>query len=135
MPFDVKVTTRLNLSRPSLDNFLNSPDGDVGRELSKRGRIIVTAAKRQVGVDTGRLRESISMRHERVGAFQQIVITANASHALVHHEGSRPHVITPNGPNLLRFQSKGRVIYTKEVLHPGTKPNKFLSDNLHLAFV
>ena len=31
------------------------------------------------------------------------------------------------------FASKGNVIYTTSVNHPGTKPNRYLTDNLYLA--
>lgn len=135
MSMGFRTNTRLNLNQSALDHFLNDPDGDVGQSLKKRGRIVVAAAKRQVGVDTGALRESIRMIHTRIGPYQEIHIGSDNDIALIHHEGTRPHDIVPNGPNLMRFQSRGRIVYSAHVLHPGTKPNRFLSDNLPLAIV
>jgi hypothetical protein len=41
--------------------------------------------------------------------------------------GSKRHVITPKHAKVLRFvASSGRVVFTKRVNHPGTKPNNFL---------
>lgn len=122
---------RLTIYRPVLDHMLNSPDGDVGRYLAARGRLVVLAAKRQVGADTGALRASITMIHTRSAGGQYLKIGSNNKVALVHHQGSRPHLITPrNQQGMLRFQAGGRVIYTRRVMHPGTRPNRYLSDNL-----
>lgn len=127
--------TNVKIYEPELDHYLNAPDGEVGKYLAARGRAMVIAAKRQVGVDTGELRESIHMIHERVGRTQQLWIGSTVGHALEHHEGTRPHVITPNTQPMLRFSSGGRVIYTRRVLHPGTRPNHYLSDQLVLVRV
>lgn len=137
MPITVGFTmdTSLRINRGTLDTFLNSPRGEVGRELVKRGRLIVRAAKRDVGVDTGKLRESIYMIHSRVGAYQQIWIGSDSDIALMHHEGTRPHAINARGPQMMRFSSQGRMVYTRHVNHPGTRPNNFLSDNLRLAYL
>ena len=119
--------------RSALDQFLNSPNGDVGKNLAKRGRLIVIAAKRQVGVLTAELRDSIHMIHQRVGGEQQLWIGSDNDIALIHHEGSRPHAISARGPGVMRFSSRGRMVYAREVMHPGTAPNRYLSDNLPLA--
>ncbi len=37
-------------------------------------------------------------------------------------EGTRPHPIVPRNATVLRFPAGGRVVYTKRVNHPGTKP-------------
>jgi hypothetical protein len=119
--------------RPAaLDNLLHEPSGTVGRHLAAVGRRIVAAAKQQVGVDTGRLKNSIHMRHVRAGVGQFIEVGSPVKHALVHHEGSRPHLIVPNRAQVLRFTSGSRVIYTHTVRHPGTRPNRYLTDNLYL---
>jgi hypothetical protein len=118
--------------RKELDTLLNSPLGLVGRHLAAKGRKIVVAAKAQVGVDTGRLRASIHMRHLRSAAGQYIEVGSSVRHALAHHEGTRPHMIVPNRARVLRFSAGGRVVYTHMVRHPGTRPNKYLTDNLYL---
>lgn len=118
--------------RGPLDNLLNSPRGEVGRYLFERGTRILVAAKGQVGVKTGRLKASINMRQYRSVGGQSLKVGSPLNYALMHHEGTRPHIITPDRAEILRFSSRGRVVYTRVVRHPGTKPNKYLADNLYL---
>jgi hypothetical protein len=118
--------------RGPLDNMLNSPRGEVGRYLAERGTRVLIAAKAQVGVKTGKLKASINMRQYRSVGGQSLKIGSPLSYALIHHEGTRPHIITPDRAEFLRFSSRGRVVYTRVVRHPGTKPNKYLADNLYL---
>ena len=123
----------LILYKPVLDYVLNDPKGDVGRYLNKLGRILVIAARKQVGVDTGLLRASIHMNHFRNGLGQYIWIGSEDPIALMHHEGTKPHIILPKRHEFLRFSSGGRVIYSRVVNHPGTRPNRYLSDSLILV--
>jgi hypothetical protein len=119
--------------RPAeIDTLLNSPAGTVGKHLAAVGHQIMIAAKQQVGVDTGRLKNSIHMRHFRSGVGQLIEVGSPVKYALLHHQGTRPHLITPNRAQVLRFTAGSRVIYTHQVKHPGTRPNRYLTDNLYL---
>jgi hypothetical protein len=118
---------------PVMDYVLNNPAGMVGRHLANRGRMIVVAAKAQVGVSTGRLKASIHMRHSRDMRGQYVKIGSNLNYARIHHEGTKPHLIVANRAQVLRFTSGGRVVYTRAVKHPGTRPNKYLTDNLYIA--
>jgi hypothetical protein len=95
--------------------------------------MMTLGAKQQVGFKTGKLRQSINMVHLRDGLSQYLKIGSNVEYALAHHEGTRPHIITPNDANILRFSAGGRVIYTHKVNHPGTRPNKYLSDQLPMV--
>lgn len=115
------------------DFVLNNPAGMVGRHLANRGRSIVVAAKAQVGVNTGRLKASIHMRHSRDLRGQYVKIGSNLNYARIHHEGTKPHLIVANRAQVLRFTAGGRVVYTRAVKHPGTRPNKYLTDNLYIA--
>lgn len=117
----------------ALDFMLNNPQGDVGKYLRKRGRWIVAAAQRQVGVQTGALRQSIHSRSLRDARSQYLWVGSEQSHALMHHEGTRPHEIVPREAPVLRFTAGSRIIYTRHVMHPGTRPNKYLSDQLYLV--
>lgn len=123
---------KLNLYRTELDRFTNDPAGPVGVAFATRGRLIVAMAKQLVGVSTGRLRNSIHMRHSRALYGQKLEIGSTVSYALAHHEGTKPHEITPNQAPILRFSSGGRIIYTHHVNHPGTKPNKYLTIPMRL---
>jgi hypothetical protein len=123
------IITRLD--RTQLDFMTKHPEGEVGRWLGKRAELIAIAARAQVGRRTGRLASSIHIRYSRTVYGQSIKIGSDLHYALLHHEGTRPHLITGrNGP--LRFSVKGRIVYTHAVIHPGTKPNRYLTDNLRL---
>ena len=127
------MATSTIVFRPrAIDHLLNDPYGPVGRYLFVRGRAIMAGAKSQVGVKTGRLKASIHMRQERAAFGQELRVGSPLSYALMHHEGTRPHIITPNRAKVLRFTSGGRVIYTHAVRHPGTRPNRYLTDYLYL---
>jgi hypothetical protein len=121
------------IRKAELDFMLNNPSGDVGRYLARKGRMIKMAAMAQVGVRTGALRASIHMRHLRDSRGQFVKIGSSLNYALAHHEGTKPHLITPNRAQVLRFTRGSTVVYAHSVMHPGTKPNKFLTDNLGLV--
>jgi hypothetical protein len=116
-----------------LDRYLNHPEGQVGRYLARRGRMIEAAARRQVGVRTGALRASIHMRHFRDSRGQYVKIGSPLNYALLHHEGSRPHMIYPDRSPVLRFARRGTIVFAHAVRHPGTKANRYLTDNLGLV--
>lgn len=120
------------IRKPALEFLLDSPSGSVGRHLAKKGAMISIAAKAQVGVRTGALRASIHMRHLRDSRGQYIRVGSPLNYALAHHEGTKPHKITPKRAQVLRFTRGSTVVYAHSVMHPGTKPNKFLTDNLGL---
>lgn len=130
--FDYRVMS-VKIDKPALDHFLNDPSGAVGAHMNKRGLTFVAAAKAQVGVDTGALRSSIRMIHTRSGKGQYLRIGSDNEIALMHHNGTRPHSINPRQQHgLLRFSAGGRTIYTRHVNHPGTRPNRYLTDNLRV---
>ena len=125
---------KITWNETALDYLLRNPAGPVGRDLSKRGNRVLAAARIQVGVDTENLRKSLKVVHERSvrGQFVKVGSTT-VKYALMHHEGTRPHIITPKRAQVMVFESKGQVIYATRVRHPGTKANRYLSDNLYLA--
>lgn len=122
--------------QPQVNFLLKESRGAVGSHLMSRGRLIVTAAKVQVGVKTGRLKKSIQINYQKMPQGPRVKIGSNVSYALLHHEGSRPHVIVAKPPKMLKFNSKsGKTIFTKSVNHPGTRPNRYLSDHLKIAIL
>jgi hypothetical protein len=123
----------LIIDKSDLDKALNSPNGDVGKHLYKQALLIQAAAKRQVGVRSGALRSSISINRGRDSRGLFVEVGSKLPHARAHHEGTKPHLITPNNRKMLRFTSKGRIIFARQVRHPGTRANKYLSDNLRLV--
>lgn len=139
MPTPVVLTFRSG----EMDKLLKSPEGVVGKSLKRRATGVQKLAKIQVGVDTGALKRSITVYpHKRTSYGQKIKVGSPLPYALLHHDGSPPHVITPKPPNtVLRFpdrrsgSKKGAVVYSVKVNHPGTKPNRYLMDNLSIVRV
>lgn len=120
---------------PELDFLLNSREGAVGRDITRRANAVMVAAKVQAGVGTGALKLSIGKNFERTPLGPVVLVGSPLSHALRHHEGTRPHLIVAKPSQVLKFRSKGVTVFTKMVKHPGTKPNRFLTDNLPLALL
>jgi hypothetical protein len=120
-------------NRAGMEYLLRSPNGPVGKDLRQRGIRVLTGAKAQVGVRTGALRASLHMRHFSDTRGQYVRVGSNLNYARLHHDGSIPHIIKPNRKHTLKFQTKGQIIFAHVVKHPGTKPNRYLTDNLRLA--
>lgn len=122
-------TTRRNYG--VLNFIAKSPNGPVGLDLIKRAKRVQRHAKMQVPIRTGRLKRSIKVyKHERYVNGQGIRIGTSVPYASFVHDGTKPHLIIPNNKRALKFTKKGQVIITKRVNHPGTRPNRFLADNV-----
>jgi len=116
--------------RSAMRQMLRGPGGLVYNEIEKRTRRANTFAKAQVGKDTRELYRSISYRITAGSGNVLGVVSANNKIALMHHNGTRPHIIAARRAQTLRFKSRGKIVYAKVVRHPGTRPNKFLTDSL-----
>ena len=129
--------------------LLESEQGPVYRDLMKRGRRVQKEAKERVGVykphpndplagyrkrRPGTLRDSIVVRRLRTEGGSDLVVAVGSEDkiAMIHHEGTIPHQIRARRvPNLVFYSPAfGRVIRKPSVQHPGTKPNRFLTDSL-----
>jgi len=121
-----------------LDIFLNRPFGEFGLYLRSRTIAFGIAAKRQVGIRTGELMSSIfQQKHEKTPYGQMIKVGSRLPYAYYHHEGTMPHIIRGRRINsrrrrTLRFTRGGVVVFRRAVMHPGTRPNRYLSDNLFI---
>jgi len=133
----------------ALQTLLESTNGPVVRDLLRRGARVKARAQTLVGVyepppdpqlrrprRPGTLRDSIVVRLARGGRWGvAAIVGSNDPIALWHHEGTVPHRIVPVRKKWLRFYWKrvGAVVYLKGVNHPGTKPNRFLTNALPAA--
>lgn len=115
--------------------MLRSPDGVVGRDLMRRATAVQMAARRQAGVSSGRLRRSIVKRGPSGNDRKCLTMTVGSTldYALLHHEGTSAHTIVPVHAKRLHFKVGGVDVFATVVHHPGTKPNRYLSDNLREA--
>lgn len=116
-------------------NMLHSPTGMVGASMTKRALRVQAQAKRRVGVRTGLLRDSIKFTVVPTVYGVKVKLGSDKKYALLHHEGTRRHVILPVKAQALVFRSGGRLIVTNKVNHPGTKPNRYLTDSIRLALI
>lgn len=122
---------RIRWRETNLERVLNSEGGLVGRHLRVKGQKIVSLAKSQAGKRTGALRASIHVsKRGRYVAGQYIQVGSYVPHAAAHHEGTRPRVIIPQKRRVLRFFVKGVLVFRPVVLHPGTRPNRYLVDSM-----
>lgn len=121
------------LDRLSFENLTESPKGMVGNYLRRRAIVLQGLARKQVGVKSGALKKSIRYKVVRDGQGLVATVGSNNRIALMHHKGTKAHIITPRRAQVLRFYSHGRIVYSKLVHHPGTRPNKYLTDNLARA--
>jgi hypothetical protein len=120
--------------KPVIDSMLRGPSGLVARHLHDIGRDIQTRAKRLVGIKTGRLRNSIRVNPRTTSLGEQAVeVGSKLKYAYVHHEGSRPHLIVPVKRTHLKFRAGARIVYTKMVRHPGTRPNRYLTNAMRIV--
>lgn len=125
---------KVEFIEPNFTNATKGPNGTVGRWLRGRAKVAIFKAQAQVGKDTGALAKSIKHELKTVRNGVEVSIFSNNRIALIHHEGTRPHLIEPkNGGPLVFIGSRthSRVV-TNLVRHPGTKPNRYLSDQLRV---
>lgn len=120
-------------NEPALFHLLQDPSGDVGRHMFSRGVMIASAARAKVGKRTGALAASINISQKPTRTGQDMTIGSPLSYAYMHHEGTRPHIIRADAGGLLRFSSRGRIVYSRAVMHPGTRPNRYLSSFLYMV--
>lgn len=121
-------TSTVRIDESGVNELFHSDRGDVRRHMNKLLDQIVFLSRRKVGKRTRRLEHSIGKRllNTPNGLYGEVAATNHI--ALIHHEGTRPHVIRATHGKMLRFKQGGRVVYAKQVFHPGTRPNHFLTD-------
>lgn len=129
------TVTLQNYSPAQADIFrvFNDDRGPVIPHMKRIARVVTAAAKRQVGKDTRELERSIHWNLQRYGGLPEVWIGTYNKIAYLHHEGTRPHEISARNGTFLRFSAKGRMVYDRTVMHPGTPANRFLTDNIYLA--
>jgi hypothetical protein len=135
------------ISGAALDEILRSTDGPAVRNMMQRGEKLKDLARAQIplghvhgGSGYGNLRDSVVMRiMTPPGSNGMPIVVVGSTHpiALIHHEGTRPHMIRPRYKKALRFPGATGGgygwIFSKWVAHPGTRPNRYLTDNLPAA--
>jgi len=125
----------VRLNERGLYTVLKSQRGPVAAHIREIGRQTTVTAKLLAGMRTGRLKRSIKMTRDRTMTGEYAVLVgADVRHALVHHQGARPHVITPRSPSgMLVFRGRRGTVITSRVNHPGHRANNYLTRALEMA--
>lgn len=89
-------------------------------DVQVSARSAMARAKRNVPVDTGRLRDSIEVR--RRGPMNY-AIGSDVAYAAYVEKGTAPHVITGDP---LHFYADGEEVFATRVEHPGTPAQPYL---------
>jgi hypothetical protein len=80
---------------------------------------------------TGHLAQSIVKEIDEDG---NATLRALASYAVYVENGTAPHEIRPANASVLAFQAMGgKMVFTKLVRHPGTRPNPFMQHAVDAA--
>lgn len=135
------ASVRVVLNGAALAAFLRGPNGPVYADMIRRGQRVQDAAKAQIrlghvhgGSGRPNLRDTLVKRVVQTTDSFQILIGSESPIALIHHNGTRAHTIVPKKAKMLAFSTTSKVVvFAKIVHHPGTKPNRFLTDNLSKA--
>lgn len=135
---------QVDFNETGMFHTFQSWEGPVGRHVAGKSEQLASLARVSAGFDTGELVGSIGVnygRHEtssdlesKVGANPHSP-SPKTGYAFWHHEGTWPHWIRPKNPSgVLKFVSRGMVVYARRVWHPGTTPNRFLTRWLRTLF-
>jgi hypothetical protein len=144
-------------SPAALEEYVRSPSGPVFQFMMRGADRVVAAARNQIRLGHVRgggaaalshgsqvthlnLRDTIVKRVISVGGLPVIKVGSDSDHALFVHDGTKPHIIRPKKPGgVLVFPGAtaagpNGLVFARIVHHPGTKPNRYLTDNLRLVF-
>lgn len=132
-----------------LAEVLKGPQGPVYRDLMVKGnrvlnRARIEAPRSQAGPavpnqyrrgkrrQPGDLARGQVMRVGTFGGQPAVFVGTQDPVGLYVHEGTQAHLILPrSGKRLVFFWPKaGRVVYLKQVHHPGNRPNRWLLRSL-----
>jgi hypothetical protein len=132
------------------DHEFKSWTGVVGQYVAKKTEVVAVVARAEApspgdpphgrsgfNYSTGELAAGIRTSFDHwVNRDLESQVVAIPEHALMVHEGTRPHVILPRkAPKLVFFWArKGHVVSLGGVNHPGTQPDPFLVKGLEYAF-
>lgn len=112
-------------------------DQDLSRNLDKRASRVQMGMRFRVRVRSGKLISTIRKNPGMNASTQYVDILAGgrgAPYVMIEHDGSRPHIIRARRRKALRIPvGGGRVIFRRQVRHPGTVGTHFMTRSLPLA--
>lgn len=94
---------------------------ETDKSRKKHAYMIERMAKGKVAVDSSRLKNSITTKHDGNAS----IIGTNVVYAMAREFGSRAYVITPKKAEFLRFKGRdGNWVFVKKVNYPAGKGKK-----------
>lgn len=122
---------QLNVSIPDLNQVLNQIENHMDARLNGIKRVIVESAATIEGTaislapeDEGNLKNSINTDISNSGLTANV--SASAEYAPHVEFGTDPHVIRAQPGRTLAFEVDGKMVFRKQVNHPGTKAQPFM---------
>jgi hypothetical protein len=120
------------------ERWVNDPGQPIRRDQRRRAGNVQQYQLRRAPRRSGRLVSTSRKRDGRLGPLRpyiDVIIGRNGETDYLGYIlfGTHAHVIRaiPNRPNAhLRFVAGGRIVYAREVMHPGTRANNFVRDSL-----
>lgn len=105
----------------------------VRRSMTRRTKRVAALARATAPTQTGRLKRSIKSTMK--GSTGEVSVGGpGVPYASPVIFGARPHIIRPKKKGgMLRFETGGRVVFARQVSHPGNRPNMFLVRALRAA--
>lgn len=122
----------------AFERFVNDPAQPIRRDQRRRAANVQHYQLRRAPRRSGRLVSTSRKRDGRLGPYRpyiDVIIGREGETDYLGYIlfGTHAHVIRaiPNRPNAhLRFVTGGRVVFAREVMHPGTRANNFVRDSL-----
>lgn len=124
------MTASVRIDQSALQRLLTAAGGPGNRFLLRKAERVAALA-RQYSSGHGSIPDGIE-----VGPVvdKSVKVISTNEHTLLVHNGSRRHRIRPRRPGgYLRFVVGGRVVYAREVNHPGYRGDPFLTRALRDA--
>lgn len=127
---------RINFDDAAMERLLNSPEGEVARDLLRRGNRVESAAVGLCPVESGRLRGSILTELDRDGRGLVVRVGTNVEYALWVERGTGLHGplkrrIYPKTAKALAFTIGGRRVIVSSIA--GARAQPFLRPALAAA--
>lgn len=108
----------------------------VQKDIMRRTRNVARVARATCPSRTGKLKATIRAERTTVAgvpAGQVAVGNRGTPYVGAVIFGARPHIIRARQAKMLRFEAGGRIVFAKQVNHPGNRPNPFLVRALRAA--
>lgn len=102
---------------------LRASDADIDPAVERTARLVAGRAVELAPEDTGELKASNEVEKLSDGSW---LVKFTADHAKPQEYGARPHPITPDEADALRFEWRGEIVFRQFVFHPGNEAQPFL---------